>query len=89
MISWPEKGFIYLQRDRAKLMLKQAGGPRRRTAPLERPFGRGVNLQIDVGSDVDASLERAMSGQVEIVVALEDVWYRTSEGLVGQSGTAN
>jgi len=47
----------YLALEDAELMLQEAAGPGRRfrTATLERPFGRGINLQIAVG-DVDAVL---------------------------------
>lgn len=43
-----EETFIYLTRGGADLMFEQVDGPGRRwvTGPLQRPFGRGVNLQI-------------------------------------------
>ena len=50
----PEDGFVYLSRKGAELMLDAIEtGWTSLTAPLEAPFGRGVNLQIwteDVGS---------------------------------------
>ena len=47
--------FTYLERDGVELMVEEAAGPGRRfhTAPLETPFGRGVNFQLPV-DDVDA-----------------------------------
>ncbi|MGH7883971.1 MAG: VOC family protein, partial [Candidatus Dormibacteraceae bacterium] len=50
----PEERFAYLVREGIHLYLEEAGGPGRRfrTAPLERPYGRGVNFQMEV-SDVD------------------------------------
>jgi catechol 2,3-dioxygenase-like lactoylglutathione lyase family enzyme len=68
--------FVYLAREGAEIMLQEAGGPGRRfrTAPLERPFGRGVNLQIAVG-DVDAILASVARSGVEPVVPLEERWY--------------
>jgi hypothetical protein len=51
--------FAYLALERAELMLQEAAGPGRRfrTAPLEHPFGRGMNLQIAV-QNVDNIMAR-------------------------------
>jgi len=72
----PEERFAYLEREGAELMLEEAAGPGRRfhTAPLERPFGRGVNLQIRVG-DAKGLLERAGAAGASIVIDLETRWY--------------
>jgi predicted DNA-binding ribbon-helix-helix protein len=85
-IQRPEEKFAYLIREDARLMLQQAGGPGRRfnTAPLERPFGRGVNLQIET-TDVDAlhsNIVRAI-GTAAIRVPLEERWYRHGEAELG------
>src|SRR5689334_6809734 len=50
----PEERFAFLELEGANLMLEEAAGPGRRfhIAPLEHPFGRGVNFQIQV-ADVD------------------------------------
>jgi catechol 2,3-dioxygenase-like lactoylglutathione lyase family enzyme len=71
----PER-FAYLALEDAELMLQEAAGPGRRfrTATLERPFGRGVNLQIAV-PDVDAVLESMLRSGIEPVVPVEDRWY--------------
>ena len=54
-ITRPEERFAYLIRGGIHLMLQEAAGPGRRfrTAPLEHPYGRGMNLQIEI-DDVDA-----------------------------------
>jgi catechol 2,3-dioxygenase-like lactoylglutathione lyase family enzyme len=72
-----EERFAYLVHDDAELMLQEAAGPGRRfrTAPLEVPFGRGINLQLEV-ADVDAVHERFRVAGRELVVALEERWYR-------------
>jgi catechol 2,3-dioxygenase-like lactoylglutathione lyase family enzyme len=77
----PEEAFAYLERPGIDLMLQQASGPGRRfrTAPLARPFGRGFNLQIDVGEDLEAIHDRARTAGAEIVVALEKRRYRVDE----------
>ncbi len=69
--------FAYLARDGVELMIQEAAGPGRRfrTAPLELPFGRGVNFQLRV-DDVDAVHARAVAAGVNIVVPIEERWYR-------------
>ena len=81
----PEERFAYLERGRAELMLQEAAGPGRRfrTAPLEWPLGRGVNLQIEVDEDVGRIEQRAVAAGHAVVVGVEEVWYRTSAGLEG------
>lgn len=73
----PEERFAYLDRDGAELMLEEAAGPGRRfrTAPLEHPFGRGMNLQIKVG-DVDALHDRISAAGLALLIPLEERWYR-------------
>ena len=75
--SRPEEQFAYLERDGAELMLEAAAGPGRRfrTAPLEPPYGRGMNLQIKC-SDVTALHARIEATSAEVVIPLETRWYR-------------
>jgi catechol 2,3-dioxygenase-like lactoylglutathione lyase family enzyme len=72
----PKERFAYLGLHGAELMLQDASGPGRRfrTAALERPFGRGVNLQIAV-PNVDETLEAVRAAGVEPVVDIEERWY--------------
>lgn len=79
-----EEGFAYLDQAGAELMLQAAGGPGRRfrTASLERPFGRGVNFQIEV-ADIGPLHDRAINHECKIVVPLEERWYETDLGDVG------
>jgi catechol 2,3-dioxygenase-like lactoylglutathione lyase family enzyme len=69
--------FAYLERVGAELMIQEAAGPGRRfrTAPLEAPYGRGVNFQLRV-TDVDTMHARAIKASAEIVVPMEERWYR-------------
>jgi catechol 2,3-dioxygenase-like lactoylglutathione lyase family enzyme len=83
--SRPEEGFVYLEREGTHLMIEQAEGPGRRfcTSPLVRPYGRGVNFQLAV-SDAASVRDRAASLGYELVVDLEDRWYRTGQLASGQ-----
>jgi catechol 2,3-dioxygenase-like lactoylglutathione lyase family enzyme len=76
----PEDGFAYLEREGSELMLEEAAGPGRRfrTAPLEAPFGRGVNFQIEV-SDVRRLYDSVLAAGVEPVVEIEARHYRVDE----------
>lgn len=76
----PEERFAMLDLDGARLMLEEADGPGRRfrTAPLERPYGRGVNFQIQV-EDAQALHARAVAGYAEILIPLETRWYRVGD----------
>jgi catechol 2,3-dioxygenase-like lactoylglutathione lyase family enzyme len=80
----PAERFVYIARDRAAVMLEEAAGPGRRfrTAPLERPFGRGVNFQLEV-PDVDEIYERVVTAGYEPVVVLEEQWYGLDGDEVG------
>lgn len=79
----PEEGFVFLDRDGVHLMLEEAEGPGRRfhKAALERPFGRGVNFQIEV-EDVDALWAR-MRDAAPITLPFEERWYRREDEELG------
>jgi catechol 2,3-dioxygenase-like lactoylglutathione lyase family enzyme len=68
----PGDGFAYLEREGAELMLQAADGPGRRfrTAPLEHPYGRGVNLQIEV-ADAGGLHVTMLEAGIEPLVGLE------------------
>jgi catechol 2,3-dioxygenase-like lactoylglutathione lyase family enzyme len=80
----PQERLVMLTREDICLMLQQADGPGRRfrTAPLERPYGRGVNLQIQVG-DVDDLYARVFWKGGMPVVPMEDHWYETDGPMRG------
>lgn len=80
----PEDRFAYLARGEAELMLEEASGPGRRfhTSPMERPLGRGMNLQVRV-DDVDRLYESVQQVNALVVVELEERWYRDGDEEVG------
>ncbi len=75
--SRPEEKFVYLVREDVHLMLEEAAGPGRRfrTAPLEHPFGRGVNFQMRI-TGVEKLYEAVRAAELTIVIPLEERWYR-------------
>lgn len=80
----PQERFAYLERDGAELMLEQ---PRSRDrlhprAPLEHPYGRGVNLSVEV-DDVDALYAAVLAAGHEPHLPLEDRWYDRADDAVG------
>jgi len=84
LVERPEERFAYLTRGSVHLMLQQADGPGRRfrTAPLEYPFGRGINLQIEV-PDVDDLHLQATRACIIIYLPLEERWYRQGDEEAG------
>jgi catechol 2,3-dioxygenase-like lactoylglutathione lyase family enzyme len=72
-----EERFVFLDLDGVHLMLEEAAGLGRRfrTAPLEYPYGRGVNFQIEV-ADVMATYERVCAAHAQVLIPLEERWYR-------------
>lgn len=80
----PEEAFAYLTRQGAEIMLEAASGPGRRfrTAELEHPFGRGLNLQIRT-TDPGALIARLREASARIELDLEERWYRRRDHEVG------
>ncbi|HEX2816027.1 MAG TPA: VOC family protein [Phenylobacterium sp.] len=80
----PEERFAYLKREGAELMLEEAAGPGRRfrTARLEPPYGRGMNLQIRV-TDAAALFAAVRAAGAPVIVELEERWYRRRDHEVG------
>lgn len=78
-----EDNFAYLKREHAELMLDQLGESRDWIAgDLQRPFGRGINLQIEV-SDVDGLHKAIRDGGFRPFLALEEKWYRRDDRFLG------
>lgn len=80
----PEERFAYLDRDGAHLMLEQ---PRSRDrlyprAEFEHPYGRGVNLSIEV--DDAARLQAGvLAAGHSVFLPLEERWYGRATDAVG------
>jgi catechol 2,3-dioxygenase-like lactoylglutathione lyase family enzyme len=84
MYARPEERFAYLEREGAELMLDQLNvGRSWTTAEMTHPFGRGMNLQIEV-SDVDALHAAVVAAGAPIFLPMEERWYRMDDVLTGQ-----
>jgi catechol 2,3-dioxygenase-like lactoylglutathione lyase family enzyme len=80
-----EDGFAFLDRSGAQLMIDQRSATPERdwiAASLEYPFGRGMNLEIDV-EDVDALLANCILHKAKIFLDIEEKWYRRDASLLG------
>jgi catechol 2,3-dioxygenase-like lactoylglutathione lyase family enzyme len=73
-IRYARDGFVYLAREGAQIMLEQLDD-NWITGPLEPPFGRGINLQIEV-SDVRALRAALAAAEYPVFRDLEEAWYR-------------
>ena len=81
----PEEGFAMLTMGDAHVMIDQIGTGRTFDdghLPDAYPFGRGMNLQIEVPA-VAPALTRLHAAQYPIYLAREDKWYRKDALEVG------
>jgi len=78
----PEDGFYFLSREGSQMMI-EGFNDHWRTGELEYPFGRGVNLQIEV-SDASVLLERIREAGVPLFRPLKESWYRCGDAEFGQ-----
>lgn len=80
----PRERFVYLELNEADLMLEQ---PRDRDrlyprAELEYPYGRGINLTVEV-DDVDQVHTTLLAAGHEMFLPLEERWYERTSDAVG------
>ena len=78
----PEERFAYLDREGAQLMIEQPTGRALVAGELTYPYGRGINLQIEV-ADVEALYARVSAAGASLLLTLEDKWYRREQTLLG------
>lgn len=82
----PEDGFAAIARGEAALMLEQIDQHARpddpwTVMPLDRPLGRGINLQIDV-ADLQPLYQALLANDVPLRLPLETVEYRTGNSWI-------
>lgn len=84
----PEERFIYLELNGVELMLDEIvdGVPQNKqvwtTGALEKPFGRGINLEFEVTA-VDSIYENLIASTWPIFIEIHDAWYRADEQELG------
>ena len=79
-----EDGFLYLKLGAAQIMLEEIGAGAWLTGPIEPPFGRGINLQIEVEAVAPIAARLAAAGVVPFR-ALHEAWYREGDVEHGQA----
>ena len=78
----PEEKFAYLERpEGAQIMLCERAEGRCKTAPMEKPYGRGVIFQVYISS-IDPTIDRLKDLRVPIYAGPREVWrwYGNREG---------
>ena len=77
-----EENFAFLDREGAQLMLEQPTGRTWLTGPLEQPYGRGVNFEIEV-TDALALHAGCTAAGASTFLSPEEKWYRRETVLLG------
>ena len=80
----PEESFAMLEINGARLMIEGLATQGRswRVGKMEKPFGRGMNLQIEV-QDVDRLYQSFKRAEYPIFFDLEEKWYRVNDKEIG------
>lgn len=81
----PEDGFAYLDLNGAQVMLEQADPDAGQwlTAPLTKPLGIGINLQIDVVA-AGPIIQKLGQAGFPLYRECKDTWYRANNVEIGQ-----
>ena len=74
--------FVYLEQEALQLMLLQTD-KNWLGSTLEPPYGRGVNLQMEV-TDVQPMYERLLANGTAMQRDIKDVWREADDMLTGQ-----
>lgn len=70
--------FAYLEMGKAQLMLEQQHSEGWNVEPLDRPLGRGINLQIEV-IDADSTLLSLQALGFSPFRGLKETWYAVAQ----------
>ena len=75
--------FAYLDLDGVQFMLEAFGEDGWNTGVLTKPYGRGINFQIEL-ADIQPVLEALEHADYPLFRPAAESWYETAEGLLGQ-----
>lgn len=80
----PENDFAMLQKDGAALMIEGLTDKSRHwsVGQMERPFGRGMNLQIEV-EDIQNLYQNFKKAGYPLFLEMEEKWYRIDDKETG------
>jgi catechol 2,3-dioxygenase-like lactoylglutathione lyase family enzyme len=78
-----EPSFAYLYQETAQLMIEEYHSEGWNIEPLDRPFGRGVNFQIEL-EEIESIYKRIIESETPLFQEIEESWYQTNEELTGQ-----
>lgn len=76
-----ESKFAFLSLGGNQIMIERINGAWS-TGKLERPFGRGINFQMEV-ADISTILESLKRNNYPVFVEPQENWYRQNNVLVG------
>ena len=76
-----EARFAFLSFQGSQLMIHQRNGEWE-TGKMEKPYGRGINLQIEV-DDIQPLIKKLEKASHGLFQAPEDNWYRQDDKLLG------
>lgn len=81
----PEEHFAMLEMNGARLMIEgiTAGNRSWTVGKMEKPFGRGMHLQIEV-QDIDRLYQTFKTAKYPIFFDLEEKWYRVKTNEICQ-----
>lgn len=79
-VMFSRPGFVYLEFEGSQLMLEEFHPDGWNVAGLEKPYGRGMNIQIEC-SDANELRGRILRSARPICREIEDVW-RDTGGMV-------
>ena len=88
LYSRPEDGFTYLDLVGVELMLEEIEPSQTQkdqgwnTGALEKPFGRGINLQFEIES-ADNTYRSLLQAGWPVFLAIHDAWYRADNVEIG------
>jgi catechol 2,3-dioxygenase-like lactoylglutathione lyase family enzyme len=77
----PEHQFAFLTLQGSQIMIEQQNG-HWDTAPLEYPYGRGINLAIQV-DDLDVVIQSLNAQNYPMKFGPKENWYRMKQELLG------